>query len=59
MAKVQFQVDGLDSNLTSVFNSDVTFDGNVEAASISIGGVDLFTAIPSGSDEILSIMGAY
>jgi hypothetical protein len=59
MAIVQFQVNGLDSNTASIFNDDVTFDGNVEANSISIAGVDLFAAIPSGSDEILSIMGAY
>lgn len=59
MAKVQFQVNGLDSNTPSIFNDDVTFDGNIDVNSISIAGVDLFTAIPSGSDEILSIMGAY
>jgi hypothetical protein len=47
MAKVQFQVDGLDSNTASIFNDDVIFDGNVDAASISIDGVDIFTAIPS------------
>lgn len=41
MAKVQFQVDGLDSNTASIFNDDVTFDGNVDAASISIGGTDI------------------
>jgi hypothetical protein len=50
MAKVQFQVDGLDANTASIFNSDVTFDGNVDAASISIGGVDIFTAIPAGPE---------
>lgn len=41
MAKVQFQVDGLDSNQASIFNSDVTFDGNINANSISIGGVNI------------------
>lgn len=41
MGKVQFQVDGLDSNLTSIFNQDVTFEGNVDASSISIGGTDI------------------
>jgi hypothetical protein len=49
MAKVQFQVDGLDSNTASIFNDDVTFDGNVEVNSLSIGGVDIFTAIPPAS----------
>ena len=49
MAKVQFQVNGLDSNTASIFNDDVTFDGNVEANSISIAGVDIFTAIPPGA----------
>lgn len=48
MAKVQFQVDGLDSNTASIFNDDVTFDGNVDAASISIDGTDIFEAIPPG-----------
>ena len=41
MGKVQFQVNGLDSNQASIFNDDVIFDGNVEANSISVGGVDL------------------
>lgn len=41
MAKVQFQVDGLDANTASIFNQDVTFDGNVEAGSISIDGTDI------------------
>jgi hypothetical protein len=59
MAKVQFQVDGFDANQASIFNSDVTFDGNVDVNSLSIAGVDLFTAIPSGADEIMTIMGAY
>lgn len=48
MGKVQFQVDGLDSNLPSIFNQDVTFDGNVDAASISIGGTDILGVIPPG-----------
>lgn len=38
MGKVKFQVDGLDSNTTSEFNQDVTFDGNIDANSISISG---------------------
>ena len=38
MGKVQFQVDGLDSNTVSIFNADATFDGNVDANSISIAG---------------------
>ena len=41
MAKVQFQVDGLDSNLPSVFNQDVVFDGNVDVGGLSIANVDL------------------
>jgi hypothetical protein len=41
MAKVQFQVDGLDSNEASIFNEDVIFDGNIDANSISISGVDI------------------
>lgn len=41
MGKVQFQVDGLDSNTTSIFNDDVTFDGNVDANSISISGINI------------------
>ena len=45
MAKVQFQVDGLDSNTASIFNSDVTFDGNVEAGSISIDGTGITEVI--------------
>lgn len=49
MAKVQFQVDGLDSNLASIFNDDVTFDGNVDANSISISGTNLFEMLPSGT----------
>jgi hypothetical protein len=44
MGKVQFQVNGLDSNTTSIFNDDVTFDGNVDAASISIDGIDILNA---------------
>jgi len=48
MAKVQFQVDGLDSNTASIFNDDVTFDGNVDASSISIGGTDILEVIPPG-----------
>jgi len=48
MAKVQFQVNGLDSNTASIFNDDVTFDGNVDVNSISIAGVDIFTAISGG-----------
>jgi hypothetical protein len=59
MGKVQFQVDGFDANQASIFNEDVTFDGNIDVNSISIAGTDLFTAIPSGSDEIMTIMGAY
>lgn len=50
MAKVQFQVDGLDSNTASIFNDDVTFDGNVDAASISIGGVDLSEMLSSTAE---------
>lgn len=49
MAKVQFQVDGLDSNTASIFNDDVTFDGNVDAASISIGGTDIANIYASQS----------
>ena len=45
MGKVQFQVDGLDANTSSIFNDDVTFDGNVDAASISIGGSDILTLV--------------
>lgn len=41
MAKVQFQVDGLDSNTASIFNADATFDGNIDAASISIAGTNI------------------
>lgn len=41
MAKVQFQVDGLDANQTSIFNQDVTFDGNIEANSISVQGTNI------------------
>jgi hypothetical protein len=48
MAKVQFQVNGLDSNTESIFNEDVTFDGNIDVNSLSIAGVDIFTAIPAG-----------
>jgi hypothetical protein len=48
MAKVQFQVDGLDSNQASIFNDDVTFDGNVDANSISIGGVDINSIFSGG-----------
>jgi hypothetical protein len=48
MAKVQFQVNGLDSNTPSIFNDDVTFDGNIDVNSLSIAGVDIFTAIPPG-----------
>lgn len=38
MGKVQFQVDGLDSNTASIFNADAVFDGNVDANTISIAG---------------------
>jgi hypothetical protein len=48
MAKVKFQVDGFDANQTSIFNQNVTFDGNVEANTLSINGTDIFTAIPPG-----------
>jgi hypothetical protein len=48
MAKVQFQVNGLDSNTESIFNQDVTFDANIDVNSLSIAGVDIFTAIPAG-----------
>ena len=41
MAKVQFQVNGLDSNTESIFNEDVTFDGNVDVNSISIAGTGI------------------
>ena len=55
MAKVQFQVNGLDSNTPSIFNDDVTFDGNIDVNSLSIAGVDLFTAIPASPDPIPNI----
>jgi hypothetical protein len=55
MAKVQFQVDGFDANQASIFNDDVIFDGNVDANSISVGGVDIFTAIPN-TDQIIIAM---
>jgi hypothetical protein len=48
MGKVQFQVDGFDANEASIFNEDVTFDGNIDVNSLSIAGVDIFTAIPAG-----------
>lgn len=48
MGKVKFQVEGLDSNNISEFNQDVTFDGNIDANSISIAGTDIFEAIPPG-----------
>lgn len=58
MGKVKFQVDGLDANTASIFNQDAVFDGNVEANSISIGGVDILTAIPAGAQGITGIQGA-
>lgn len=48
MGKVKFQVDGIDSNTASEFNQNVTFDGNIDANSISIAGTDIFEAIPPG-----------
>jgi len=47
MAKVKFQVDGFDANQTSIFNQDVTFDGNIDVNSITIAGVGIATAIPT------------
>jgi hypothetical protein len=62
MGKVQFQVDGFDANQASIFNEDVTFDGNIDVNSLSIAGVDIFTAIPSGSGDptptVFLLMGA-
>jgi hypothetical protein len=49
MGKVQFQVNGLDSNTESIFNQDVTFDGNIDVNSLSIAGTDIFTAIPANT----------
>lgn len=59
MAKVQFQVDGLDSNTASIFNSDVTFDGNVEAGSISIDGTGITEVIQDTIGNSLSAVFAY
>jgi len=55
MAKVKFQVDGFDANQTSIFNQDVTFDGNIDVNSLSIGGVDIFTAISNTDQTIISM----
>lgn len=38
MAKVKFQVDGLDANQGSIFNNNVTFDKNIDVNSITIAG---------------------
>ena len=54
MAKVQFQVNGLDSNTPSIFNDDVTFDGNVEANSISIDGTSITEVIQDTIGNSLS-----
>jgi hypothetical protein len=54
MAKVQFQVDGFDANQESIFNDDVTFDGNVDANSISIGGSDIFDLVGGPSSVEVS-----
>jgi hypothetical protein len=54
MAKVKFQVDGFDANQTSIFNQDVTFDGNIDVNSLSIAGTDIFESIPQ--DPIPNIL---
>jgi hypothetical protein len=54
MAKVQFQVNGFDANQTSIFNDDVTFDGNIDVNTLSIGGTNLFTAISDQDQPILA-----
>jgi len=59
MAKVQFQVDGLDSNTASIFNDDVTFDGNVDAGSISINGVDILNAWTAYTPTITADTGGF
>jgi hypothetical protein len=51
MAIVQFQVNGLDSNTSSIFNDDVTFDGNIDVNSLSIAGVD-FSELISSTAEV-------
>jgi hypothetical protein len=59
MAKVKFQVDGFDANQASIFNEDVTFDGNIDVNSISIAGTDIFESIPQDpTPTVFLLMGA-
>jgi hypothetical protein len=57
MAKVKFQVDGFDANQTSIFNEDVTFDGNIDVNSISIAGTDIFESIPQDPTPNILMLG--
>jgi len=45
MAKVKFQVDGFDANQTSIFNQNVTFDGNIDVNSLTIAGTGITEVI--------------